>query len=50
MNDLYTKVILTAIVALLCVIALQYSVRPASALNENCGEYSYDPCYVRLVN
>ena len=50
MADVYTKVILTAIAALLCTIALQYSVRPASALSENCGEHSYDPCYVRLVN
>ena len=50
MVDVYTKVILTTIAALLRVIALQYTVRPASALSENCGEYSYDPCYVRLVN
>lgn len=47
--DKYTRVVLTVIAVSLVAIAIQNTITPAKA-RSSCGEESYNPCYVKLVN
>ena len=47
--DKYTKTVLTVIAFALVLIATQNTITPAKARG-GCGEESYNPCYVKLVN
>jgi hypothetical protein len=49
-TDRYTKAVLTVIAVALCAIALQGSIRPASAIGgEGCGS-TFNPCQVEIGN
>ena len=50
MSDLYTKTALTIIALALMGLSAQNAVSPASAQGSGCGQLSFDPCYVNVVN
>ncbi|MBB3289285.1 hypothetical protein FHT91_004284 [Rhizobium sp. BK347] len=47
--DKYTRTVLTIIAVSLVAIAIQNTITPAKARG-SCGEESYNPCFVKLVN
>ncbi|NTJ65155.1 hypothetical protein G6M50_30715 [Agrobacterium rhizogenes] len=47
--DKYTRTVLTIIAVSLAAIAIQNTIPPAKARG-GCGEESYNPCFVKLVN
>ena len=47
MIDTYSKIVLTAIAAALCVLVIQNVAGPAEAVGTSCGDY-FNPCYVTI--
>ena len=47
--DIYTKTVLTIIAVSLCGLLVQNNISSADAVEEKCGNYESNPCYISIV-